>query len=311
MTTKEMKNSKTWWMVFAIVLLLVISVVAPVAADNPWSIPAGTYYNYTQIPSQNALGIDANAFNDNLIHLTMTNGTGGQNAVHISNSPANTTPSLWGQCTALNHAGSTGTFYVTNVGGRNYQDNVILLVGMNSTNVTDYRNYQLTINASGYKWTPHYMVVNQGPFQGEPTFATTNITLKAVNFTKNSTTGFITQPWRFGPDPNYPWYCGDNTNTSVVDQPFNWSAIDLNMGIISNTSYWATLNNNGTVAVNYAIKSGLSPNAMVAFNVYVYNANTSQGLNQTLWINRVNQSTDMTPPGNQSSPNGWLVMPGT
>lgn len=307
MTTKEVKNSKPWWMIVAVVLLLIVTAVGPVAADNPWNtglIPGVSYYNYTLIPTANQVRFlpypDTNQYE---VNLTMFNGTAGQNAIHISNSYASTS----GQCTNLPLSGANGTFYVTDTGGRGYQDNIILLIGVASDISSDRLNAQIAINASGYNWTPHAYVENQGPFQGEPIPAVTKVTVTSANYSTN-TNGGVYQIWKFAPDPNYPMYCGQNMNSSLSQYEFNWTAVDLKMGIVSNSTYNTQLNNYGMIQINYNItKSGgfTSANTKVAFNVYAFNRNTTQGVNQTLWINRVNSSAQSP----STSYSGWLVRP--
>ncbi|HOI80423.1 MAG TPA: hypothetical protein PLI30_12565, partial [Petrimonas sp.] len=66
-------------------------------------------------------------------------------------------------------------------------------------------------------------------------------------------------------------------------------------------------NNNGTVKVDYNVRrtdgGGLGGNeTRVAFNVYAYNRYTSQGMNQTLWLNRVHEADESS-----SGASGWLV----
>jgi hypothetical protein len=208
-----------------------------------------------------------------------------------------------GQSTITN--APSGTFYVTNTGGRNYQDNIILLVGVASEDQDERQNIAVDIDASGYSWTPH-MVINSGPADGEQIWTLTSLTLTKNDYATNANGG-VYQTWKFGPSTTpggYPMYYLQNVaDTTSEDNVFNWTAIDLKMGIISNTSYWANLKNNGTVKVDYNIRRTDGGNlddasTRVAFNVYAYNRYTSQGWNQTLWLNRVTATAD-------TSASGW------
>ncbi len=233
----------------------------------------------------------------------MFNGTGGMNAVHISDSDERNTAVLYGEGTETDS--TTDTFYVTDTGGRHYQDNIILLVGVASSNDDERQKSAVDIDASGYNWTPH-TVVNQGPFEGEPVTASTDITITKDDYATDAEGG-VYQNWKFAPNPNTPMYCGQDMSSTDSANLFNWTAVDLKMGIISNTTYWDQLNNNGTVKVDYNVRrtdgGDLGGNeTRIAFNMYAYNRYTSQGVNQTLWLNRV-YAYGEDPTGSS----GWLV----
>jgi hypothetical protein len=233
----------------------------------------------------------------------MFNGTGGMNAIHISSDTSNT----FGECNERTAAqGLFDAFYVTDTGGRNYQDNIYLLVGVNSTDAADLQYFNLTVNASGYNWTPH-ATMNEGPSTGEPVWTWTNVTVTSADFTRDGTK-IYRQPWRFSPNPSDAWYCNENMGN---DEQFNWTVVDLKMGLLSGSS-WSGLTNGGAIKVNYSASKtsgvALSNNAKVAFNVYAFNWYTSQGRNQTLWLNRVYKYPDTTcPEGTFGGCSGWLV----
>lgn len=295
MRNEQKRMTRMWWMISAIVLLFVATAVMPVAAVlNPWStgIFTGSYYNYTLIPTANQerFPVFPETAYTYQANLTMTNGTGGMNAVHISTYGTNNA----GQCFVSKNL--TDTLYVTNTGGRNYQDNVILLIGVASSNDDERQKLAVDVDAKGYSWEPHN-TVNSGPAQEEIQWTTTDVGITSADYATDNTGGGIYQTWKFAPNPNYPMYCGQNVaDESTLSNVFNWTAVDLGEGILSNTSMTG-LNNSGTIKVGYTISRtdglavGLGSNATrVAFNVYAYNRYTSQGWNQTLWLNRVNNN---------------------
>lgn len=299
-----------WWIASAIVLLFVALAVVPVAAaGNEWSDHcrySGICWNYTVVhdtanlvrfPPFPSIG---SPDNDYAVNFTMINGTGGMNAVHISNSYS----SPYGQCNAI--TGETeGEFFITDTGGRGYQDNIILLIGVASDDSedgwSDRMNTEINIDAAGYSWTPHN-VVNEGPSPGEPVWTTTDVTVTSADYATDAEGG-VYQNWKFAPNPNFPWYCGQNPSLTTPAYLFNWTAVDLKMGLVPNTS----LTNNGMIKVNYTLNNNNgfnSENTKIAFNVYAYNRYTSQGWNQTLWLNRVNTSAE-----SETGCSGWLVSP--
>jgi PKD repeat protein len=68
---------------------------------------------------------------------------GGLNAVHIAQGTSG-----FGEITSTNSM--TGTFYVTETGGRGYHDAIYLCVAVNGTIPDDFR---IHIKADGYTWT--------------------------------------------------------------------------------------------------------------------------------------------------------------
>jgi hypothetical protein len=301
MTKEQAHMNRLWWMASAVVLLFVALAVVPVAAEtNDWNkdgyvlIPGVSYYNYTLFDTVNEEHFTAFPLTEkqNKVNLTMTNGTGGMNAVHISTYGTNNA----GQCFVSKNL--TDTLYVTNTGGRNYQDNVILLIGLASNNDDERQNLAVDIDAKGYSWEPKN-TANSGPAQEDIQWTGTEATVTSDDYVYDDEGG-VYQIWKFAPNPNYPMYCGqDMTSTSKINV-FNLTAVDLWEGILSNTTMTG-LNNSGTIKVNYTIyrKDGLSVgiggnSTRVALNVYAYNRYTSQGWNQTLWLNRVNKAGEST-----------------
>lgn len=303
MKKEQERMNKMWWMASAVVLLFVALAVVPVAAEeNPWQGDHG----YTNVSSANDVAFDF--YNDGKIHFTMTNATGGQNAIHMSDS--NSAHSTF-QCTETGNMNDQ--IYVTNTGGRTYQDDIRLLVGVASYNTDtsdkmgERQDIWIDINASGYSWEPN-ATQDTGPVLSEIQWGWTNFTLKPSYYLTNPDNSPVYQTWKFGPYPFYRNYCGqdplDNETSSNV---FNFTAMDLKMGVLSDTSL-GTLNDKGMVNISYRVyrPDGLSQennknNTNIDFNVYAYNRNTAQGLNQTLWLNNITSDSKTDP-----KLSGWL-----
>ncbi len=260
------------------VLLFVALAVVPVAADVEWTVDSRIANNDTSVPVHDI------RFGDEYgnYYFNLTNVTGGQKAIHISND--NATPK--GQIT--NTESKAGYFFVTDTGGREYQDDIILLVAVNSSNPSDISGFTINITSSGYQWDPKY----DGPDKKqsppkeylewkEPGIskvysATDYLTQSGIN---------IFQKWKFAPTANYPIFCGQN----MVNQgPFKLLLVDLNVGVIRNNTYNSTLNYTGMAKVNYSITSTLAGNGNISFNAYAYNNWTNEGPQMINWINQVN-----------------------
>jgi hypothetical protein len=282
-------------MVAVAVLLFVIFGALPVAAvDNPWPKNNGTFIPVANPP------VRFNTTPNGTYYYAMLNGSGGMNALHISSS--NGTES--GQCTKK-VASKTGTFYVTDTGGRGYQDNIVLLVAINSTNATDMNNFAINITSSGYQWNRSADGPNQTQAPPLEALSWKNPGVSQIfsssNYLNNGSSN-VFQNWKFAPSPNFPIYCGENMTTG---ESFKMMSIDLNVGTITNSSYYLTLNNTGMVKVIYNITGPSSFNyksAKVAFNAYAYNNYTSASSQSINWLNNVNNSAQTG-----SSYSGWYV----
>lgn len=210
--------------------------------------------------------------------------TQGYNALHIASD--NNTPS--GDVTNIDS--TSGTFYLTDTGGRGWDDNGILMIAVNGTMP---ENFSIHITSSGYQWTP----VSSGyPSQGALTYVSgsTDETFTLTDFT--SSNGYYST-WKPATAPSYPIYEGQET----YDDTFHIIFVDLYAGIIGEgTSYHESLRDNGALQVNYTI-SNLPSDSMVAFNAYAYCQSSNQG-NGIRWTNSVN-----TIGNNSLSTSGWNV----
>jgi len=294
MKKEQAHMNRMWWIASAAVLLFVALAVVPVAAFD-W--PGGN--NDTNISVANT--IMYNFFGDGKYYYNLTNVTGGQKAIHVSSDYQ----SLSGQCTQT--SATSGTFYITSTGGRQYEDDIVLLVAVNSTDETDLSGFEINITSSGYTWDPKY---DKPDKKGAPPQSVLTWNAPAVNEVFDNTDYLesggvdITQNWKFAPTANYPIFCGQSVTT---EGPFKVIPIDLRVGVIANSTYNSTLNNWGMAKVDYNIISPdpFSGTAKIAFNAYAYNNWTTEGGHQINWINSVNTSAQSP----SSSYSGWLVTP--
>jgi len=290
-------------------LLFVAIAVMPVAATWPW--PQWPSNNDTFIKPANgmrSLGDNYNnanfSYNGNdSYYFWMVNGTQGMNAIHITSSPA--TP--YGQLT--NTSSTSGRFYVSSTGGHTGEDNVLLLIAINSTNQTDIDRFSIHLDVSGYNFVPQ-TGADAPPFTDNITYtgdyynsSTLSRTFNASDFLKNTTgtPSNVSQIWKFAPLNNYPVYGGQDMS---IDQPFRFILADLNVGAISTrfTPYYTYLYDNGTVNITYDIMSGPSSSAIISFNTYVFNADASQAKRTVHWINALYKNGG-------TEPSGWKVTP--
>jgi hypothetical protein len=296
-----MKQEKGGMSVFSLLIglcsaiLMVSAIVLPVAADNPL-LPN----NDTYITPANGIRDGFNYNGNGTYHFQMLNGTQGMNAIHITDSTSNFPGGVY------NSQPTSGTLYVSSTGGHTGEDDVLLLIAVNSTNETDISDFSIDLTASGYKWDPL-------PGAAAPTF--TNIgaynaayyhsseisdTFSATDYLETGEDTDVTQRWKFAPTMNYPIFGGQDM---TVDQPFHLILVDLKLGAISNRfSNSGDLNDKGMVKIDYTITSNPSSSAKIAFNTYVFNHDAPQAKDKVHWLNRVNISGE-----SGSSYSGWMV----
>jgi len=192
-------------------------------------------------------------------------GGGGINALHISSNSA-ALPN-YGDVTTT--TGQSGTLYVTETGGRGYQDEAILLVAVLGE-IPD--NFAIHIRSSGYSWTP------TGDMNDQPSLSGISYHAGAVDqtFTKSD---FVYGPQTWKPAGNnepsdYPLYYGQDT--SDTSMKFKLMFVDLKAGPLGQNGDLdvASLTDKGAVKVEYSVEN---LDKVVTFNTYAWNDNTSQG----------------------------------
>ena len=195
-------------------------------------------------------------------------GGGGINAVHLSStSTLDSTGHDYGDVTTT--TSQSGTFYITDTGGRGYQDDAILMVAV-KPNIPS--NFTIHITSSGYSWTP------TGVSNQQPTL--TNITYHANAIDQTfGPSQFVYGPENWRPagnnaPSNYPIYNGEDTSDTT--NTFDLMFVDLKAGPLGPNGNLnvASLQNNGAIRVDYTINN---LNTVASFDVYAWNDETTQG----------------------------------
>jgi len=196
-------------------------------------------------------------------------GGGGINAMHISSTdiPSDTQGHIYGDVTTT--TSQTGTFYITDTGGRGYQDEAVLLVAVKG-NISS--NFAIHIKSSGYSWIP------DGTMNKQPDLTQITYHSGAVDdtYTKSQ---FVYGPQTWKPAGNnvpsdYPLYYGEDTTDTT--NTFKLMFVDLKAGPLGPNGVLDvnTLNDKGAVKVEYTITN---LDTVATFNIYGYNDNTTQG----------------------------------
>jgi PKD repeat protein len=194
---------------------------------------------------------------------------GGLNELHISNDA----DQAYGQVTTTSE--QSGVFYLTNTGGRGFDDDIVILLAVNGTIPDDF---SVHIKTSGYNWTPS-SVKNEAPTVYSYVEGAVDET-----FTKDD---FIYGPqtWKPGPGtldvPSLPLYSGQDISDTT--NPFQLIFIDLAVGNMLPSKFGVTLENNGASKVEYSFHNLTT---FATFNGYGWclAANQDQGIS---WTNRM------------------------
>nr|WP_319377574.1 PKD domain-containing protein [uncultured Methanoregula sp.] len=258
---KSGSRIRTAWIPLAIVFFLLVSSIPPAAADDS-STALGVFPGKYDISNM----AFANQPTGYYYFKFTQGGTGGLNALHIA-STATTAPPNYGDVSTTKS--QSGTFYVTETGGRGYQDKAILLVAVNG-NIPE--NFAIHIKSSGYSWTP------SGELGKQPDLANITYLPGAIDttFTKSQFV-YGSQTWKpagSNPPADYPLYYGQDTSDTT--NKFKLMFVDLKAGPLGPNGAidLSKLNDNGAVKVEYTIEN---LDTVATFNVYAWNLNTNQG----------------------------------
>ena len=248
-----------------VALLLSISLVGlfPVSA-----VTLGGYQNQ-YIPVTNGARFDYNE--DNTYYFKLTGG--GLNAMHVTNDPWN---APFGQ---VNHGSDSGTFWISDTGGRGFNDDIILMAAVNGV---PGPNFNLKVNSSGYTWPLTYN--GALPASTAVTYGTgINGSFDTSNYIQIGTPpSTVEQIWKPCTSSNYPIYYGQNMGDT--SKTFNLMFIDLkvgNLGTNVNQTYNMTLTDRGATRIDYTVNDLGS--AKLAFNSYGWCnwSNQQQGVSWT------------------------------
>jgi PKD repeat protein len=201
----------------------------------------------------------------------------GLNALHLStdNSYYN-----FGQVTFSN--AQSGVFYMSDTGGRGWDDDGVLMLAVNGTIPA---NFRIHIIASGYQWAP----VDKDTY---PSYADITYFPLALDeyFTSDDFT-YGPQIWKPCPAENYPIF--DGQNMADTTNTFSVMFIDLNAGIIGPNTIdngdgydGITLIDNGSIRIEYTLEN---LQTMAAFDAYAYTVSSNQGQG-IRWTNRLSET---------------------
>lgn len=202
---------------------------------------------------------------------------GGLNEMHITSNSS----LAFGDITHLTSpaTSASGTFYITNTGGRGFDDNLILLLSVTGT-VSN--SFSVNIKSSGYSWS----LPPGGTYQ--PTVPTDAEYASGINetFTRGD---FQYGPQTMKPGPgalgvwSLPLYYEQNVNDSSSDSYLMF--IDLYVGNVKDGTL-PFMEEHGAAKVEFSL-SGLNPGSTVAFNSYGWCSAANQGEGIS-WTNRTN-----------------------
>lgn len=260
--------------------------IAPMTSNRHVWLPvandSGVKFNYDAAYYTTNGG--ATGMTDNTYYLKSDGG--GVNELHIANS-ANVDAAAnygYGQVNALtsNSTSTSGTFYVTNTGGRGYDNDIILMLSVTGA-VAD--NFSLNIKSSGYSWTAPTGGAYQPPVPTDAAYIT------GINET------FYKSDFQYGPQTakpgpgtlgvwSLPLYYGQNISDSSTASYLMF--IDLYVGNVKD-GVLANEIDHGASKVEYSF-TGLTPGSTVAFNGYGWCSASFQGEGIS-WTNRTNGDT--------------------
>jgi len=259
------------WIAAALLLLLLFS-IAPAAADTGTTVMPSNKDTLLSISNNETARF--NDYGNNTYHFfsPTQSATQGLNALHITTDPASSS----GQVTFSTD--QSGVFYLTDTGGRGWDDDGILMLAVNGTIPDDF---QVSIKASGYQWAP----VLTGTY---PAFSSVTYVADALNetFTKDD---FLYGPqiWRPCPAADYPIF--DGQDMANAGNNFSVMFIDLNAGILgagtlSQSDFSGqSINDNGAIRVGYSFEN---LETFAAFDAYAYTVSSNQGQG-VRWTNRL------------------------
>jgi PKD repeat protein len=202
--------------------------------------------------------------------------TQGLNALHITTDPIN---SLNGQITCSN--AQSGVFYISDTGGRGWDDDGVLMLAVNGTVPSTFRVH---IRASGYRWIPVDKTIY-------PTYENVTYVTGAVD-EYFSPGDFLYGPqiWKPCPAPDYPIF--DGQDMAQTTNTFSIMFIDLNAGILGSNTLSSSsfvgqqITDSGAIKIEYNFENLQS---FAAFNAYAYCVDSNQGQG-IRWTNRLSET---------------------
>ena len=274
---RDTRHAPVLWAVVATILLLIAVSTASATAEP---LPQNRHIFFTVA---NDAGVkydfDGSVYgtegNNNTYYIKADGG--GLNELHITADPS----APYGQVTTSED--QSGTFYVSNTGGRGFDDTIVLLLAVNGTVPDDFAVH---IKTSGYNWTLS-SVTNQAPTDYAYVEGAVDETFTKKDFT------YGPQTWKPGPGAigpvGLPLY--EYQDVSDTGNTFSLMFIDLYAGNLKTSNFPdLTDEGRGAVKVEYSFEN---LETFAAFNAYGWclAANQAQGIS---WTNRVNAAGETT-----------------
>jgi len=201
-----------------------------------------------------------NDYGDNTYNFFNANQGAGQggNSFHITTDPSN----YYGQYTTS--TAQSGAFYLSDTGGRSYNDDGILMLAVNGTIPS---NFRVHIKSTGPQWAVH---------GSKP--ALTAITYGTGIDRDFTSSDFLYGPQLWRPAPSlgnyYPIFHGQDMSDTA--NTFSIMLIDLHAGNIGNRDpiFASQVTNGGSLKVEYTFEN---LETFAAFDGYAYAINSNQG----------------------------------
>ena len=263
--------------------------ITATSSSTTCELPRQNGLNLTVVDKQRPSLYDSVHPGTYFFNIGNNNYNGGQNAIHVSESYL--TPD--GTITVTD--ATTGTFYITDTGGKGYEDEAILLIAVQENELSE--DFSIDLAVEGYRFLDHEAdgaptEAEAGEFNSNAYTATLNASLflrydgQLVSQTWKPSTGSIG-------DVNKKFFDGQD-----LDGPkYNLIFVDLNTSIVGrNAAYQKNLINYGNPKVTYTIHGYSGGNVSFAPYAWVsYQTGGGSYFDRTIgWTSR-------------SSTNSWLV----
>lgn len=267
-TVIHAKNRRLFAVFICMITLVVIQAsVMPVLAGDTVKeqIPAKNHIN---VHIANSDGARFDLFHNNTYYIKFDGG--GLNALHFTTNPSEP----FGQVT--NTTSSSGVFYLSDTGGRGFDDDVILMLAVQGEVPEDFKVH---IRSSGYQWEP-VPVLNKPPELGDLTYVdgALNETFTGSDFV------YSPQAWKPAGLENYPLIEGEDMKNPA--NTYSLLFVDLNVGALGSNSNLTGIQNDGAAKVEFSFEN---LKTKTAFNGYAYNNQSNQGQGIS-WTNRVSET---------------------
>jgi hypothetical protein len=252
-------------MIVTIIFLFVAIGVSPVLAATPLS---DYHHIFINVANDDGVKFDLDGAKyggpANTYYIKADGG--GVNELHITTDPSN----LYGQPTTS--TAQSGTFYVTNTGGRGHDEDIILLLSVQAPIPDDF---SVHIKSSGYTdWT----LVNPNTCGNPPSQPTDYKYVAGAVDTTFTKEDFIygTQTWKPGPSQQ-PLYAGQNIADASTNSYLMF--VDLKVGNLKQANF-PSLIDGGAAKVEFTFTN---MDTSAAFNGYGWTlyANQCQGISWT------------------------------